>query len=52
MTEAAKTNIYLGSPTKGNMMLVKFNTWELYENNMPEMDFIPLVAAVTSELEL
>lgn len=52
LTAAVKTDVYLKSTTKGNMVLVKSNTWEFYENNMPDMTFVPSVAAATSELEL
>ncbi|CAM9234020.1 unnamed protein product [Sphacelaria rigidula] len=52
LASAHKTNIYLSSPTKGDMMLVKSSTWEFYENDMTDMDFLPSATAVTNDLEL
>lgn len=52
LVETAKTNIYLRSPTKGNMMLVKFKTWEFFDIDMPNMDWIPSVSAITNQQEL
>lgn len=50
--ETAKTNIYLRSPTKGDMMLVKFKTWEFFDIDMPKMEWIPPASAITNQKEL
>lgn len=52
LPSADKTSIYLSSPTKGDMMLIKSSTWEFYENDMPDMDFLPSATAIMNDLEL
>lgn len=47
-----RTGIYLASPTKGEMELVVGRQWHLFENDLPEFEWVPSMDGITNPLQL
>ncbi|CAM9319222.1 unnamed protein product [Choristocarpus tenellus] len=43
-----RTGIFLSSPTKGKMELIKASKWVMFEENLPPIDWLPSSSGLTS----
>ncbi|CAN0416063.1 unnamed protein product, partial [Ascophyllum nodosum] len=51
LSSDAMTGIFLGSPTKGDMQLLRGSNWTLVED-LPAFDWVPPVSEITSATEM
>lgn len=46
-----RTGLFLSSPTKGKMELVTGKVWQIKEDDLPEFEWVPDVAEITSDVQ-
>lgn len=51
LSDDIKTGLFMSSPTKGDMQLIRGREWVLHEDNLPEFEWAPSASAITSDAE-
>ena len=52
LNSSVKTDLFCGSPTKGDMELVMGTTWTFIEYDLPQFEWVPGMFAITNDLEM